>query len=216
MRCANFSATEGNLSVLYGEYLHVAKTRKMRQWTEPVCTQARKVSLPDARCIFMSKDVQTPLYFLPDSYRLSNWVWWQGVFIIVMRPLESGPSKWVTNHLVNQMYILQNKYTAMPGASQYFDWMPVLCKLPKPPISSSIFIQHTLPNFVFIFLPAAYIEGPWVPLFLPWLGLWDVLFPCYWCWQKQGTFFFHVLLISQTECTRCFLVAKDTWRHNHT
>lgn len=110
MRCANSSATEGNLSLLYGEYLHVAKTWKRRQWAEPVCSQTQKVSLPDARCIFMSKDVQTPLYFLPDSYRLPNWVWWQGVFIIVMHPpdsrrwIESCPSKWVTNHLINQMY----------------------------------------------------------------------------------------------------------------
>lgn len=112
--------------------------------------------------------------------------------------------------------ILQNKCTAMPSASQYFDWMSVLCQLSSPPILSSIFFYHTLSNFIFIFLPDAYIEGPWAPLFLPWLRLRDVLFPCYWCWQKQGTFFSHVLLISQTECTRCFLVAKDTRWHNHT
>lgn len=84
--------------------------------------------------------------------------------------------------------ILQNKCTAMPGASQYCDWMSVLCQLSSPPIPSSIFFQHTLSNFIFIFLPDASIEGPWVPLFLPWLGLRDVLFPCYWCWQSRAHF----------------------------
>lgn len=185
-----------------------------------LCTQAQKVSLPDAHCIFISKHVQTPLYFLQDSIRLPNWVCWQGIFIIVMRPpdsrhwVESFPSKWVTIQLVNQMYPSEQVHSNARCFTVL--WMPVLCELSSPPIPPSIFFQHTLSNFIFIFLPGAYIEGPWVPLFLPWLGLRDVLFPCYWCWQKQGTFFSHVLLISQTECTRCFPVAKDTWWHNHT
>lgn len=109
MRYANSSATEGNLSVLYGEYLQQGQG-KGGSGLSLLCTQAQKVSLTDARCIFMSKDVQILLYFLPESYRLPNWVRRQGVFITVMRPPdcrhwnESFPSKWVTNHLVYQMY----------------------------------------------------------------------------------------------------------------
>lgn len=219
MRCANSSATAGNLSVLYGARTRTRK-KKAVGWAYCVLRLRRYLfEMPTASswaktyklCYTFS---QSPIDCLTEYDGKVSSLQSCGLLTLGTGMSLSLLSGSPTISLIR--CILQNKCTAMPGASQYFDWMSVLCQLSSPPIPSSIFFQHTLSNFIFVFLPDAYIEGPWVPLFLPWLGLRDVLFPCYWCWQKQGTFFSHVLLISQTECTRCFLVAKDTWWHNHT